>query len=148
MNQSKKNLKDEGDGACQFIDCTTVNTYQCRIRALQGQVESLKNGEAFLKLRASYESLLSERDRTIKRLELELADAHARIVTVRRYWSEIFDDVDRECRAKIGRLGREVERLKKRIFEAERQRDEALDRLRERTKGEKRQSRRSWEARS
>ena len=118
----------------QFIDRTTVNTYQCRIRALQRQVESLKNGEAMLKLRASYESLLSGRDRTIKRLELELADAHARIVTVRKYWSEIFDDVDRECRAKIGRLGREMERLKKRILEAERQRDEALDRLRERTK--------------
>lgn len=62
-----------------------------------------------------------------------MSKAHSEAVTVRRYWGEVMDDLEKEYQEQIRRLESEIERLKKQNLQLTRQRDEAKDKLRERT---------------
>lgn len=116
------------------MDFETVSTLQYRNRSLTKQVEAFKSGEKYIQMEAAYKELLRFHHREIKRLEYELSKAHSGTVTVRRYWGEVMDDLEKEYRKQIRRLEAEIERLKKKNLELARQRDEAKDKLRERTR--------------
>lgn len=111
-----------------------INTYQCRIKALKQQLEELRNGNAMKKLREEYEKLLDERGNTIRALEAQLAQAHAQIIHVREIWMQVLDDLEKEHQKQVDAWMREVKRLKQHVLDAERQRDEAKDKLREKIK--------------
>lgn len=81
-----------------------------------------------------YKKLLRFHEREMRRLEYELSKAHSETVTVRRYWSEVMDDLDKEHQAQIRHLLAEIERLKRQNLELSRQRDAAKDKLLERTR--------------
>ena len=63
----------------------------------------------------------------------EIARAHAETVTVRKNWSEVVDDLDREHCREMRLKEAEIQRLHQRVLEVERQRDNALDKLKEKT---------------
>ncbi len=121
------------DVTAMHMDFETVTTLQCRNRSLKKQVEDFQSGEKYIQMEAAYKELLRFHNRKIKRLEYELFRAHSETVTVRRYWGEVLDDMEKEYRKQIRRLEAEIERLKKQNLALARQRDEAKDKLRERT---------------
>lgn len=102
-----------------------------RISVLQRQVDSYRNGYAFQSLRDDYESVCRKKDHEIHELKKELADAHLQIVTVRKNWSEVFDDLSRETDCRIAEAERKYKALEDRVLRAEHQRDEALDKATE-----------------
>ena len=102
-----------------------------RISVLQRQVDSYRSGHAFQSLRDDYESVCSKKDHEIRELKKELADAHLQIVTVRKNWSEVFDDLSRETDCRIAEAERKYKALEDRVLRAEHQRDEALDKATE-----------------
>lgn len=102
-----------------------------RISVLQRQVDSYRNGYAFQSLRDDYESVCRKKDHEIHELKKELADAHRQIVTVRKNWSEVFDDLSRETDCRIAEAERKYKALEDRVLRAEHQRDEALDKATE-----------------
>lgn len=102
-----------------------------RISVLQRQVDSYRNGYAFQSLRDDYESVCRKKDHEIRELKKELADAHLQIVTVRKNWSEVFDDLSRETDCRIAEAERKYKALEDRVLRAEHQRDEALDKATE-----------------
>lgn len=57
-------------------------------------------------------SALQYHNREMKRMEYELSKAHSETVTVRRYWCEAMDDLEKECEARIHRLLSEIECLR------------------------------------
>ncbi len=108
-----------------------TNVLRMRLKAAENKVKAFESGEKYVQLQDRYKSILRERDQKIRRLEYELGKAHAQTVNVRKMWFEIYDDVYRETNAEKSALGREIARLEQRVLEAERQRDDALDKLRD-----------------
>jgi hypothetical protein len=95
------------------INFETLSTLQYLNRSLSQQVEDFKSGEKYKKMDAEYKKLLCLHNREVKRLEFELSKAHSETVTVRRYWSEVMDDLDKENQKTVRRLLGTIERLKK-----------------------------------
>ena len=116
------------------MDFEAVSVLQYRNRSLSKQVEEFKSGERYVRMEEENKRLVRFHNREMKRMEYELSKAHSETVTVRRYWSEVMDDLDKEHKAEIRRLLSEVERLKKENIELARQRDDAKDKLRERNR--------------
>ncbi len=102
-----------------------------RLKAAEDKVKAFESGEKYVQLQNKYKSIIREQDQKIRRLEYELGKAHAQTVNVRNMWFEIYDDVYREANAGKFALRKENACLKQRILEVERQRDDALDKLRD-----------------
>ena len=116
------------------INFESVSALQYRNRALSRQIEEFKSGEKYVKMAADYKKLQNFHNKEMKRMERELAKAHSETVTVRKYWSEVMDDLDKEHRKEVACLLAKIERLEKENLELARQRDEAKDKLKERTR--------------
>ena len=84
-----------------------------------------------MQMQEQFKATFREQNARIRKLEGELGKAHAQTVNVRKIWSEIFDDVYKEADAGKFVLRKEIARLEQRVLEVERQRDDALDRLRD-----------------
>lgn len=97
---------------------------QYEVKALRAQVKAYESGEAFLRQQDAYEKRLREKDRIIKALKEELADAHRETVTVRNNWMQVFEDMEKEHRTELEKERRNTSRMTKRAQEAEAKRDE------------------------
>lgn len=73
-----------------------ITTLQYRNKVLQSKLALYESGAIYQRLASDHKAQLREKDREIKRLKSELAGAHSETITVRKYWAEIFDDLDRE----------------------------------------------------
>lgn len=114
------------------INFESFSALQYRNRALTRQIEEFKSGEKYVKMAADYKKLLDFHNKEMKRMERELAKAHSQTVTVRKYWGEVMDDLDKEHQEEIVRLLAKIGQLEKENLELARQRDEAKDKLKER----------------
>lgn len=112
-----------------YMDFEMVSTLQYRNRALSRQVDEFKSGKQYARLEQENKRLLCFHNREMKRMEHELSKAHSETVTVRRYWSEVMDDLEKEHQAEKRRLLAIIERQKKEMLELIRQRDEANDKF-------------------
>lgn len=111
-----------------------ITTLQYRCRCLSKQVEDFKSGEKYRQMEEAYKKLLRFHNKEIKRLEYELSKAHSETITVRKYWSEVMDDLEKEHRKEICRLLAENKHLKKENLKLTVQRDEAKDKYCERNR--------------
>jgi len=102
-----------------------------RLKAAQDKVKAFESGEKYVQMQAQFKSTFREQNIKIRKLESELSRAHAQTITVRKIWSEIFDDIYREANAGKFALRKEISRLEQRVLETQRQRDDALDKLRD-----------------
>ena len=110
-----------------------LSTLQYRNVCLKRENEAFKSGEKYRKMDEGYRKMIRFHNREMKRMEYGLSRAHRETVTVRKYWNEIMDDLDKEHRAEVNRLLAEMEQLKKQNLELARQRDNAKDKLHERS---------------
>ena len=78
------------------INFESYSALQYRNRALSREAEEFKSGEKYVKMEADYKKLLRFLNQEMKRMERELAKAHSETVTVRKYWGEVMDDLDKE----------------------------------------------------
>lgn len=98
---------------------------------LRRELEAYKSGNKFRKLREKYEALLEKKDAEIRALKEECGRAHAETVTVRKYWSEIFDDVEAERKKAVLKAQSGTKRMEERALAAERKNDELSEKLKE-----------------
>ncbi len=101
-----------------------------RLKAAEDKVKAFESGEKYVQMQDKFRSTLREQNQEIHRLKCELGQAHAQTVSVREMWFEIYDDVYREANEGKFALRKEIARLEQRVLEVERQRDDALDKLR------------------
>lgn len=111
-----------------------ITTLQYRCRSLSKQVDDFKSGEKYRQMEEAYKKLLRFHNKEMKRMKYELSKAHSETVTVRKYWSEVMDDLEKEYQKEVRRLLTEIEHLKKENLKLAGQCDEAKDKYRERNR--------------
>lgn len=79
-----------------------------RFKAVEEKVEAFESGEKYVQMQERFQATFREQNARIRRLECELGRAHAQTVSVRKKWSEIFDDVYREANAGKFALRKEI----------------------------------------
>lgn len=102
-----------------------------KITNLEQELGAYKSGSKIKKLREDYEAVIRTKDAEIKRLKDEVAKAHAETVTVRKYWNEIFDDVDRERKRDVLKAQAETKCMEKRAAAAEKKQEELKEKLKD-----------------
>lgn len=108
-----------------------------RLKTAEDKVRAFESGEKYVRMQEQFKATFREQNARIRKLEYELGRAHAETVSVRKKWSEIFDDVYRDANAGKSALRKEIVRLEQRVLEVERQRDAALERLRDEQRDKK-----------
>ena len=111
-----------------------ITTLQYRYHSVLKQLEEFKSGEKYVKMKAEYQNLLRRYNKKVLQMEYELSKAHSETITVRKYWSEVMDDLEKEHSKEVNHLLAENAHLKKENLKLTRQRDEATDKYRERNR--------------
>lgn len=96
---------------------------QYRVKMLSHEVEAFKAGETYKKMKADYREMLRRYERMVAQLKCELAKAHSETVTIREYWFQVYEDLEKEREKELRGKERENRALLKRNQELERQVD-------------------------
>ena len=102
-----------------------------KITNLEKELEAYRLGNKIKKLRHDYEAVAREKDREIQKWKKEAARAYAEAVTIRKYWSEVFDDLEREKKREIQKAVAEAKRMEQRALAAEKKNEELEEKLKE-----------------
>lgn len=106
-----------------------ITTLEYRLKAANAQIQAFKSGEKYIRMQQEYLKELRSLEQKIRELENALSCAHGETVSVRNQWFEMFEELQKECDRKIAALLKKLEQMEKRAIKAERQRDEALDKV-------------------
>ena len=108
-----------------------VTNLQYRNKILKAQVEAFESGKKYTEMKASFNAQFAAQSRIIGGLKAEVATLNSQIVTVRQNWSEMLDDTEADHAKLLAEKECELKKMEERALKAERQRDEALDKLRD-----------------
>jgi hypothetical protein len=111
-----------------------MTNLQYKVKSLTSRVKGFESGEKYVDMKAEFKRQLAEKDREIKKLKAELADANARNATMRENWLQVFDDLEKAQNRELMVKGREIKAMEERALNAERQRDDTKDKLLDKTK--------------
>lgn len=100
-----------------------------KISVQKRQIEAYKNGNKYTSLRDDYEAVCRKLNQKIQKLENELAKSHSETITVRKYWSEIFDDLEKEHKLEIQSFKRAFSKMEARALKAEHEADVLKEKL-------------------
>ncbi len=100
-----------------------------KISVQRRQIEAYKNGNQYTALRNDYEAVCKKLNRKLQKLEGELSKSHSETVTVRKYWSEIFDDLEKEHQLEIQSLKHALSKMEARALKAEHETDVLKEKL-------------------
>ena len=106
-----------------------ITTLEYRLKAASNEIAAFKSGEKYIRMEKHYWGIIRRLESRIKALEQELAKAHAETVTVRNYWFDVVNDVDHENQKEIKKVTTALRNMEKRAVKAEKQRDDALDKI-------------------
>ena len=99
----------------------------CRLKAEQTRNKELESGEHYIKLKELHQKECRTYERKIQALLTEIADAHKETIRVRNYWFQVLEDMLREFEKAQKRSAQELRKMEIRALNAEKQRDDALD---------------------
>ena len=99
----------------------------CRLKAAQRRNKELESGERYIQLEELHQKEYNVYEHKIEKLKKELADAHKETIRVRNYWFQVLEDMLREFEKAQKRSAQELRKMEIRALNAEKQRDDALD---------------------
>ena len=108
-----------------------ITNLQYKVKSLTAQVKAFESGEKYAKMYSEFKTLLSQRDKDIIKLKHELADAHCQIVTARKNWMQVMEDIEIEHEREMKEKDRRIKKLEERAFKSEGMLDSAIDKLKE-----------------
>lgn len=103
----------------------------CRLKATQTRNKELESGERYVKLKEFHKKECRAYEHKIQALQTEVADAHKETIRVRNYWFQVLEDMLLEFEAIQKKADQELQAMEKRALVAEKQRDDALDKVKE-----------------
>jgi hypothetical protein len=104
-----------------------MTNLQYKVKSLTAQVGLFESGEKYIMMKSAFNIQLAEKDRVIRKLKLELADANCRTVTVRKNWQQVIEDMEQEHAKYFREKERIIKALEARALRAERRVDELKD---------------------
>ena len=111
-----------------------MSNLQYQVRNLTERVKVFESGEKYVTMREERKSQLAVKDREIRKLKLNLADARQRTVTVRNNWLQVIDDLEKERTKELQAKDREIEALRKHLLETQIKLDAARETLHDKSK--------------
>jgi hypothetical protein len=111
-----------------------ISNLQYRVKSLTARVMAFESGDKYVTMRTEFNSQLSAKDRVIKGLKNELASAHAQLVTMRKCWTDVYDDLEKEHSKIIAGKDREINVLERKLIETQQELDAARDKYRDTSK--------------
>jgi len=111
-----------------------LQNLQYKVKSLGERLAAFESGEIYLRLRSGHRDQLAAKDREIKKLAKELAEANAALVTMRENWMQAFEDVEKEHAKALEAKARELKKAETRALEAERKLEDAKARALEKTR--------------
>lgn len=108
-----------------------ITSLQYRLKAAIAEARDFKSGKKYQDMQEAHEKEVHSYERRIKDLESELAKAYRDIVNIRNQWFEVFGDLEKEHSRELSDALKKAEQMENRALRAERQRDEALDKIKE-----------------
>ena len=108
-----------------------ITNLQYKVKSLTDQVKSFESGEKYATMYSKCKNQLSAKDREITKLKSELAQAHSQIVTARKNWMQVLEDMENEHVKQLQKKDNKIDKLEKRVFKTEGMLDLAKDNLRE-----------------
>lgn len=111
-----------------------ITNLQYKVKSLSARLAAFESGEKYKAMLSEFNIKLSKKDQEIRRLKIELADANCRIVTVRQNWSQVFDDLEKECAKELQKKDLKIKELEERALKAEMQLDGSKTKLTEKNR--------------
>jgi hypothetical protein len=102
---------------------------QYKVKSLTAQLDAFRSGEKYLAMQSRHKAEIAAKNRGIRGLKSELAAARREVPDMARKWMQVFDDLEKEHAKALRGKDREIKESEGRALRAERQRDEAMDRL-------------------
>lgn len=115
------------------INFEYMTNLQYKVKSLSTRVQAFESGEKYAAMETAFKAQCSAKDREIRRLKSELADAHAQLITMRRNWSQVFDDLEEEHAKDLEKKERKIKEIEERALNVRQQRDEFRARLKEKS---------------
>ena len=106
-------------------------TLMCRLKATQTRNKELESGERYIQLKEFHQKECRVYKHKIQKLESAIADAHKETIRVRNYWFQVLEDMLLEFESMQKKAAQELQEMEKRALLAEKQRDDALDKVKE-----------------
>ena len=106
-------------------------TLLCRLKAAQTRNKELESGERYVRLKELHQKECREYGSRILELQKEAVDAHKETIRVRNYWFQVLEDMLLEFEKMQKKTKQELQEMEKRALKAEKQRDDALDKVKE-----------------
>jgi len=108
-----------------------LTTLQYRVKNLKDRLEAFESGAIYKKMEEDYKSLLHTEENRIKKLEKELLKANAEISRARNRWLKVLDDTCDGYERQLATKDKRIRELEERVLVVERQRDSALDKIKD-----------------
>lgn len=99
---------------------------RCEVKALRQTIKEYESGKRYLKIQKDHSRVVAGYIKEIKKLKAELASAHDQIVYIRNLWTDQSYDQWKEHTKEIGEKDKEILRLKDKIWDMERKKDEKI----------------------
>ena len=111
-----------------------ITNLQYKVKSLNARIQAFESGDKYKTMQSDFKVRLSKKDREIRGLKSKLAAAHRHIVTMRKNWLEVFDDLEKEHAEELQKKDREIKKMQERALKAERQLDEVKTKLTEKNR--------------
>jgi len=111
-----------------------ITNLQYQIKGLSARVRAFESGDKYIEMKEAFKKREAEKDREIRRLKAELADALRNNATMYQNWSEVYDDMQKEHAKELKKKDRMIKEAVERALKAERERDELKDSIRDKMK--------------
>ena len=106
-----------------------ITTLQYRLKTAQQELDAFYSGEKYVRMEEQHLAQVRALERKVAKLEVSVAKEHSHAITIRNQWFEIFEQIQKECDRKVAEAEKKAALMEKRAIRAERQRDDALDKV-------------------
>ena len=136
----KQVLSNEQNGKSHKVSPLSNSAYhyltnlQYKVKNLTTQVNDFESGKKYVKMQKKHENQLAIKDREIKKLKRELAEARCQTTDVRNMWMQTNEDLVKEHIDELSRKDREIEALKKQLLDLQIMLDTERERYREKVR--------------
>ena len=111
-----------------------ITNLQYRVKNLTDRVRAFESGEKYATMKSEFKSILSAKDREMKKLKDELASVRCKAATMSVKWQQVFEDVEKEHIKESQKKDRALKAMEERALSAERKLGETRELLKEKSK--------------
>lgn len=106
-----------------------VTSLQYQLKAALAQLAAFQSGKKYQDMQEAHRKEVRSLKQKEKQTQEELAQTRQDMVRARNHWFEVFEDLEKECQNQVKKLEKQLRAVLERTLKAERQRDEALDKV-------------------